>query len=369
MAPRTWPGINKPGGHGKIININYSSLGVVDTLDVKYTLNKTIDTNLDTELVKPHIELSRGRRSRKGRDFLADQYGPTKNPPPENTAIAIEDEKENETPVTEEQPAKSSKKKISKAKSSEAIEKSTTKKTKKGKTDTNLSQREELPKKKRRKPNGNGTKTTAKPSKANTKTPVVTEAEDYSLPEGIPRVVHPKSALAPGDLSPLGPAATNRGTPSKYPPVSEEKPSSDVARIDVLEDRNVEGVVGKIERKTMQSIFDEQMQEAACYVDSLVGGKHRKQSATEDTKPPPTVPAVSAAPPLDERRFAEFGKVFSNAMRYNDFIQEDDLFDNVNGLCSSYDCQPFTKEELKDFVGRLIAEDKVMLSDGNFYPI
>lgn len=69
------------------------------------------------------------------------------------------------------------------------------------------------------------------------------------------------------------------------------------------------------------------------------------------------------------RRCAEFGKVFSNAMRYNDFIHEDKLFDIVNEMCASFGYNPFTMDEMEPFVGRLIVEDKVMLSDGYFYPI
>lgn len=45
-------------------------MGVVDSLDVKYTLGNNTDTNLETDLVEPHIELDRGRRSRRSRDFI-----------------------------------------------------------------------------------------------------------------------------------------------------------------------------------------------------------------------------------------------------------------------------------------------------------
>lgn len=52
------------------MQIHHSSVGIVDSLDVKYTLGGGTDTNLETDLVKPHVELDRGRRSRKARDFF-----------------------------------------------------------------------------------------------------------------------------------------------------------------------------------------------------------------------------------------------------------------------------------------------------------
>ena len=42
----------------------------MDSLDVKYTLANNTDTNLETDLVKAHVELDRGRRSRRSREFL-----------------------------------------------------------------------------------------------------------------------------------------------------------------------------------------------------------------------------------------------------------------------------------------------------------
>jgi hypothetical protein len=62
--------INKPGGHGKIVQIHYSSLGVVDGLDVKYTLCNRTDTHLEAGLVTPHVELDRGGRSRRERAIM-----------------------------------------------------------------------------------------------------------------------------------------------------------------------------------------------------------------------------------------------------------------------------------------------------------
>ena len=91
--------INKPGGHGKIIQIHYSSVGIVDSIDVKYTLGGGIDTNLETDLVKPHIELERGRRSRRGRDFFTVE-APAPAPAASKCNKNVEHNKENSEPTT-----------------------------------------------------------------------------------------------------------------------------------------------------------------------------------------------------------------------------------------------------------------------------
>lgn len=68
-------------------------------------------------------------------------------------------------------------------------------------------------------------------------------------------------------------------------------------------------------------------------------------------------------------RCQEFGKTFSRAMMQNDWIHEDKLFHIVNDANTSCGRTPFSTEEVDQFITRLITEDKVMLSDGYFYPI
>lgn len=68
VEPRTWAGINRPGGAGKIIKIHYTSESFVESVDVKYILGG-VDTQLDLDFVSPHEELKRQGRSRRGRDL------------------------------------------------------------------------------------------------------------------------------------------------------------------------------------------------------------------------------------------------------------------------------------------------------------
>jgi len=62
VRPRTWAGINRPGGIGVVTRIRSSDGGGV-TLDVRYAVGNCCDRNLDPDLVKPH-ELDRGSRRR-----------------------------------------------------------------------------------------------------------------------------------------------------------------------------------------------------------------------------------------------------------------------------------------------------------------
>lgn len=70
VQPRTWAGINRPGGHGKIVKLHCGPEGSIEGMDVKYTITGGFDKQLDPDLVKPHEELERGRRSRRTCDVF-----------------------------------------------------------------------------------------------------------------------------------------------------------------------------------------------------------------------------------------------------------------------------------------------------------
>ncbi len=65
VVSRTWPGINKPGGVGRITDINYKE--EVMCVDVEYILGGT-DKSVELEYVKKHVfEQEEGRSSRRSR--------------------------------------------------------------------------------------------------------------------------------------------------------------------------------------------------------------------------------------------------------------------------------------------------------------
>ena len=69
VEPRLWSGINRPGGVGRITKIGYCNQGFVETVDVKYIVGTGCDTKVDLDFIKPHSELERTSRSRRGRDL------------------------------------------------------------------------------------------------------------------------------------------------------------------------------------------------------------------------------------------------------------------------------------------------------------
>jgi len=77
VQSRTWANINKPGGCAIIVRVhtNKSSYdddeaSYIEGLDVKYVVGGSQEKNIDPAIVEPYRDLERGRRSRRGRDFL-----------------------------------------------------------------------------------------------------------------------------------------------------------------------------------------------------------------------------------------------------------------------------------------------------------
>ena len=68
VEPRTWAGINRPGGVARITKVHYSN-GFVESLDVKYIIGGGVDTKLDIDFVKVHEDLPSRGRARRERDF------------------------------------------------------------------------------------------------------------------------------------------------------------------------------------------------------------------------------------------------------------------------------------------------------------
>ncbi|KAI2508473.1 hypothetical protein MHU86_6000 [Fragilaria crotonensis] len=69
VEPRTWAGINRPGGVARIVKIDHCQYGYIETVDVKYILGSGSDTKVDLDFIQPHAELERTSRSRRGRDL------------------------------------------------------------------------------------------------------------------------------------------------------------------------------------------------------------------------------------------------------------------------------------------------------------
>jgi hypothetical protein len=70
IEARTYPGINKQGGHGKVTKLHTNpTTGLVNKVDVKYVLGGG-EKEVELTYVKVHVELERGGRSRRERRVM-----------------------------------------------------------------------------------------------------------------------------------------------------------------------------------------------------------------------------------------------------------------------------------------------------------
>ena len=289
------------------MKIHYSSLGVVDSLDVRYTLGNNTDTNLETDLVKAHIELDRGRRSRRSRDFLKVGDDPAasqgkKKPKATTKAISddddddddevyVEDDKENQTDPP----------------------KTTTKVTKKA-----------IPAKKRKKPCPEGPRpalskkrknkllkaTTANiAAPKNTKKDKTAGNSEEAVEEtsDIPKYIVTRGAESLGPISPLVAGTTEKDNKRDSSITQNRRSISDEEETCIKSKaaNSVEPAAQDAEeyggRKTLKNVYDGQIQEASKYVNSLVGGP---QPEAMPKKPKPfSPPPVKTAEQVAEEEY------------------------------------------------------------------
>jgi hypothetical protein len=69
VEARTWPGINKPGGVGRVIRLDNGPTGSAATVDVRYVLGGD-ERGIELQYVRRHEDLSRGGRARPRREVM-----------------------------------------------------------------------------------------------------------------------------------------------------------------------------------------------------------------------------------------------------------------------------------------------------------
>ena len=67
VLPRTWAGINKPGGHGRVINITTDSITNEVFYDIKYILTNTKEKRIPSLFIESSEDLTRNERTEKQR--------------------------------------------------------------------------------------------------------------------------------------------------------------------------------------------------------------------------------------------------------------------------------------------------------------
>jgi hypothetical protein len=367
--------INRPGGHGKIFGVHCDEGGVVESLDVKYTITGGFDRQIDPDLVKPHQELERAGRQRRTREVFT---------------VPVDD-KENE--------AKTTKKNIATQKSKVA------KKSKPVKTSEKAEK--EKPK----------TATVKSKKRKKTVTNDTSEVQSVQEPENsIPKFIYcsmlspGRAALSPHFTSPLTAECGVEAQPRRQYMLSSDdakvepegpssfstcSPASD-ARSCVKKSKAADSPISRVKslgrgdyveipetkktlkakgsrpkaahgprvKVTLREVYDDQWQKANDFVKDVVtdGGKTKEK---EEASKEPELPEV------DERQ-SSFLAVFNDLLQNNDgTIEEEGLLAKVNQLSAQRfkDGMIFAEADVDQILLHLCEENKIMRCDGQVYSI
>jgi hypothetical protein len=357
--------INRPGGHGKITGVHCDEEGVVESLDVKYTITGGFDKQIDPDLCKHHQELERTGRQRRTREVFT---------------VPVE-EKENETKATKKKDAaKKSKveKKEKPAKVSTQAEKPKTNKSKK-----------------------------RKKAVTNDASEVQSDQETDSIPTEIhiPLLSPERVSASARFTSPLTESGVESRPVRKYmldndavdaqhdelltPPCS---PASDVKScvrespisrvkslgrgdfVDIPETKKTKGAClqaahGPRVKVTLREVYDDHWQEANEFVKDVVTDSKAKQPSP--SKKEEEISKAPELPEVDERQSA-FLAVFNDLLQNNDgTIEEEGLLSKINELSTKRvkNGMTFAEAEVDQILLHLCEENKIMRCDGQVYSI
>jgi hypothetical protein len=362
--------INRPGGHGKIVGVHCDEEGVVESLDVKYTITGGFDKQIDPDLVKPHQELKRAGRQRRTREVFA---------------VPVDD-KENE--------AKATKKKDTTQKPKvEMKEKPVKVSTKAEKPKTNKS-------KKRKK------------AVSNDASEVQSVQEADSIPKfiQIPLLSPERVSASARFTSPLTQSGVEARPKRQYmlsneavaaqhddlctppsSPVSDSKSSVKKSRVrespiprvktlgrgnflDIPETKKTEGACTKAAhvprvKVTLREVYDDQWQKASEFVkDVVTDSKANQPSPSKKEEEASKAPEL---PEVDERQSA-FLSVFNVLLQNNDgTIEEEGLLAQINELSAQRfkNGIVFAEADVDQILLHLCEENKIMRCDGQVYSI
>lgn len=320
VASRTWPGINAPGGVGKVSEITYED-GVM-FVDVEYVLGGKEKT-IQLEFVKEHKfdEENNGRpaRSRRGKSSAEESSSiPIENP---NDTAAISSKKK--------QPAKRNKAALLDA--SSKANKSDKSKSAKANVNKTESKKRKLP--------ASSKPASSKKAKAK-KEGTVSKKTSATKPE--PKKVPAKN---PTEMK-------SREKVQKQVQVAEfntaSPPASAVARASPAEETpsRITGV--------LKNVYSQMSKKAASFVENVIGKTGSQPSSPEST-------TSSLELEVDNERATQFNSMFSDIMRKRmaESIEILELLSEANTVSKD---TPFTELELRSHLERLDKESKVMVT-------
>mmetsp|Transcript_419 Transcript_419/g.749 ORF Transcript_419/g.749 Transcript_419/m.749 type:complete len:390 (+) Transcript_419:176-1345(+) len=372
VKPRTWAGINRPGGVGKITKLHYSN-GFIESLDVKYLVGSGSDTNLDLDFIEAYEPLESNGRARRGRDFYT--ASPAKR--------GASREKQGKD---KDRPAKKAKKTSSKPVVSKQVE---------GDENTD--------------PKKSASKAARKMDKGTTKK----KKEEKMKPPATYVVVNKKCSVSPladtpAELRAIKKKPASKSTPSNktvrkslhggggksctnptvVPPTSARpnniastfqtkavslatKCAAAPSKASYLNNpRKLPSSKQQANRVPLKRVFDSQVDRANTFVEGLVG-KPKAATSLKDTTAKAAIStdcAVTLSPPTNTERIDLFVSKLSELFGDDDDgVDKDELLEKVNKKLSAEGNGHFDHDEMEDCLAALSSDGKVMVSDGIVY--
>ena len=313
VEARTWPGINKPGGVGKVVKIHTEGPGIVVAVDVRYILGGT-EKEVELQYVQKHEELNRGGRSRSRREVM--NLGPEESNEKPRRSAATKSKKPSPEADSSTNAGSAKKKKApaKKAASSSSKRKPAKKEdasTKKRKADASKGKSASVAGKKATSTMTPPTSTAVSQSDSDSVVVSADESEISSANKPPAAAIKKAVTTSSRQSQPEKKAAVassefdSRSMPPPPPPAAfaSSKPASKFSmqpqhpKLKNVDRKNTSAVGGsaaasaKIGQSTLQKVHESNSRAASSFVDAIVGGAEAAAPATQ----PAAAAAASAA--------------------------------------------------------------------------
>lgn len=365
VASRTWPGINKPGGVGKVSKVNNED--DIFTVNVDYILGGN-DKAVELEFVEEHKfeEENHGRPSRRRRAAAADApSAPASSKGESKQAAKKQSKKGAKKNALKDASSKTNAKSGSKRKLSDVEKSSVTKKKKAQKVAAAVVKTKARSSIKRQ----------TKPSIAQKLNAVQVQKETVdeekksknTLQKSVKPPIAPKSESDRVQKSTADKETKPKRALQKTAVVKETKPTKKAApkketNLASAESPPAAALITKpsAEDETpsrlsgfLKNVYNDMTQKASSFVQDIIGKSGSQPSSPESI--------ASLDLKVGQERIELFNAIFSRIMRRNmvETIEIDELRTEINNSCKD---KPFSELELRTQLERLDKESKIMVT-------
>jgi len=394
VRPRTWAGINRPGGQGRVSGVHKDdTTGAVNKVDVKYVLGGS-DKNLELDFVDPVTEekaqVVDSRRSRRRRlpaetneQQTSDEIATNHKGKVKLTFDSSKHNKKQRTSSNAENEANATQK---------ASKKKQTSKSKSGTMKRKPCVRRKLV---QQEPKATSVATATPdvprsifvPTAAENSRDLMSELKSTPQPFMLSEAVRRRTTgLAPTNLQESlasssqlsdrsGPTGANRAlskscssysaTPVKNT-CRDEEPKSSTKRLLSPKKRSSPANHGTspIRMATLHSEHDRAMNGASQFIQVVLQGNKSPLPKADEAS---SKSASVGGPKVDEALLAQFFKALHDLIELNEgIVSDENLADEINQNAVT---RQFSEEEVEELLGHLCAENKIMRCDGQIFTI